>query len=149
MYPIVLAIHNVVRWVVLIAGALAVFRAVAGVVNRGAWSGSDRLVGMIYTSSIDLQFLLGLILYIFLSPITHSAFQSFGSAMGNPSLRFFALIHPFYMVLAVVLAHLGSSLSRKAASDAARFQRALIWYGLSFVLILLGMPWMRPLLPGL
>jgi hypothetical protein len=149
MYPIVLAIHNVVRWVVLIAGALVVFRAVMGVVNRGAWSGTDRLAGMIYTSSIDLQFLLGLILYIFLSPITHSAFQSFGAAMGNPSLRFFALVHPFYMVLAVVLAHMGSGLSRKAGNDAARFQRALIWYGLSFALVLLGTPWMRPLLPGL
>jgi len=148
MYPIVLAIHNVVRWVVLIAGAIAVFRAVMGVVNRGAWSGSDRLVGMLYTSSIDLQFLLGLILYLFLSPITHSALQGFGAATGNPNLRFFALVHPFYMIVAVVFAHLGNSLSRKAGSDAARFQRALIWYGLSFVLILLGMPWMRPLLPG-
>jgi hypothetical protein len=149
MYPLVLAIHNVVRWVVLIAGVLAVIRAAIALVNKTTWGQIDRALGTLFTSSIDVQFLLGIILYFFLSPITRSAFQGFSEAIGNTSLRFFALVHPVSMLLAVVFTHLGSRQSRKAVTDTARHQNALTWFGLAFILILLGIPWMRPLLPGL
>jgi hypothetical protein len=149
MYPLVLAIHNVVRWVVLIAGVLAVIRAAIALVNKTTWGQIDRALGTLFTSSIDVQFLLGIILYFFLSPITRSAFQGFSEAIGNTSLRFFALVHPVSMLLAVAFTHLGGIQSRKAVTDTARHQKALTWFGLALILILLGIPWMRPLLPRL
>jgi hypothetical protein len=98
---------------------------------------------------MDIQLLLGLILYFFLSPLTRSALSNFGGAMGSPDLRFFALEHALYMILAVVFVHLGSVFSRRQAEDVKKHRTAAIWFGLAVLLILIGMPWMRPLLPGL
>jgi len=69
--------------------------------------------------------------------------------MSVRDLRFFGVEHVFYMVLAVVFAHLGSILSRKAPESKAKFQRAAIFFGLSLLLMLLGIPWTRSLIPFL
>jgi hypothetical protein len=100
-----------------------------------------------FGAAIDTQLLLGLVLYFFLSPITRAALADFGAVMSDAGLRFFALEHAFYMLLAVVFAHLGSALAKRAPTDAAKHQRGMIWYGLAFLVILLGMPWMRSLIP--
>ena len=149
MYPIILAIHNIVRWVVLILGVLAAGRALMGWLGKRAWTENDRKAGSFFGIAIDTQFLLGLLLYFFLSPLTTTALRDFGAAMSNPALRFFALEHVLYMVLALVLAHMGSVLARRAATDQIKFRTAGIFFSLSVVAILLGMPWMRPLFPGL
>ena len=149
MYPIVLAIHNIVRWVVVIFALLALVRAYRGWLGKRDWTDADRRAGVFYTSAMDTQLLLGLLLYIFLSPITRAAFSNLGAAMSNPGARFFTLYHLFYMFLAVVFAHLGNTFSKKATETLAKHQRAALWYSLSALAILLGMPWMRPLFPGL
>jgi hypothetical protein len=149
MYPITLAIHNIVRWIVLILGVLAAARALSGWFGRRAWTETDRKTGAFFGMALDIQFLLGLLLYFLLSPITTAALRNFGAAMSNPVARFFALEHVLYMVIAIVLAHMGSALARRAASDQIKFRTASIFFSLSIVAILLGMPWMRPLFPGL
>jgi uncharacterized membrane protein YozB (DUF420 family) len=149
MYTVVLAIHNVVRWIVLILILVALVRAYWGWLGKREWSETDRKVGSFLGMAIDTQLLLGLILYIFLSPITRTAFQNFGAAMQVPNVRFFAIEHIFYMLLAVVFVHVGAVLSRRAVDSVAKHKRAALWFSLAFVVILVGMPWTRPLLPGL
>lgn len=149
MYPIVLAIHNVVRWLVLLFGIVAVVRAFLGWRSGRDWQDVDRKWGVFYTSAIDTQFLLGIILYIFLSPIVKTAFQNFGAAMSVPDLRFFALEHIFYMVLGLVFAHLGTVLPKRVADSQTKYKRTLLLLGFSLLLVLIGMPWGRPLFPGL
>ena len=149
MYTVVLDIHNVVRWIVLILILVALFRAYWGWFGKRNWSETDRRAGSFLGMAIDTQLLLGLILYIFLSPITRTAFQNFGAAMQVPDVRFFAIEHILYMLLAVVFVHVGSVLSRKVVESVAKHQRAALWFSLALVVILVGMPWTRPLLPGL
>lgn len=148
MYPIVLAAHNIIRWIVLILGVIVVVRALIGWFGKREWTDTDRKLGVYFTSAIDVQLLLGLLLFLFLSPITQEMFRNFSQAMSNPGMRFFGLEHTVSMVLAVVFAHLGSLFSKRASESAAKFRTASIWYGLALIVILLGMPWMRPLLPG-
>jgi hypothetical protein len=69
--------------------------------------------------------------------------------MGIDGQRFFALEHVFYMVLALVFAHLGSALPKRTDDPVSKYRRATIWFTLAVVLILLGMPWTRSLFPGL
>ena len=38
MYPIVLSLHNLLRWVVLAAAIVAVLRALAGWLGRKPWT---------------------------------------------------------------------------------------------------------------
>lgn len=151
MYAFILAVHNIVRWVVLILGFLAVLRAFIGWFGKHAWIPADPKIGTFFTSAIDTQLLLGLVLYIFLSPFALQAIRTIGlgGVMAQPVDRFFAVEHLFYMLLAVVFAHLGNALPKKVDNPVDKHRRAAIWFGLAFLVILLGMPWFRPLLPGL
>jgi len=151
MYEFILAVHNIIRWVALVLGFLAVLRAFIGWFGKHAWIPADPKIGMFFTSTIDIQLLLGLVLYIFFSPFALQAIRSLGfsAVMSQPDYRFFALEHAFYMLLAVVFAHLGNALPKKVEHAVDKHRRAAIWFGLAFLVILLGMPWLRPLLPGL
>ena len=148
MYPIILAAHNILRWFVVVLAILALVRAYRGWLGKREWGSADRRAGVFFTSAMDIQLLLGLLLYIFFSPITKAALSDLGAAMGNAGARFFALEHFLYMFVAVVFAHLGNTFSKKAAEPHTKHQRAAIWYTLAALAILLGMPWMRPLFPG-
>lgn len=146
MYAALLILHNLLRWVVLLLALWALFRAYSGWFGKRSWQPIDRRVGTWFTISMDIQLLVGLLLYVVLSPVTQQAFTDFGAAMGDPNLRFFAVEHITVMIVAVIFAHLGSVLSRRGASDAARHQRAAIWFTLALAAVLAGIPWDRPLL---
>ena len=149
LYQIILGVHNLMRWVVVILAILALVRAYLGWFGNRAWTMSDRRVGVFYTAALDVQLLLGLILYFLLSPITAAAFKNLGAAMSDPAVRFFFLEHALYMILAVIFGHLGSAFSRRATSDVAKHRTAAIWFTLSALAIVIGMPWSRRILPGL
>jgi len=149
LYAVTLALHNLLRWAVLALGLWAVLRAVLGWARASAWSLLDRKAGLFFTIALDIQILLGLLLYFAFSPLARAALADFGGAMASVDLRFFALDHPLEMLAGVVLAHLGSALSRKASQDKARHRRAAIFYTLSLAAVLLAIPWSRPLLPAL
>lgn len=149
MYPIVLSLHNVLRWVVLLIGIFAAVRAASGWFQKREWSDLDRKVGLYFTIAMDIQILLGLLLYLFFSPITTSALRDFGAAMGIAGQRYFALEHVLSMALALVFAHLGSALPKRTDDPVSKYRRATIWFTLAVLLIILGMPWMRPLFPGI
>lgn len=149
MYSFFLALHNIVRWVALLLAIVATVTAFTGWFGKRQWSERDRKIGSFFGISMDIQLLVGLVLYFVYSPLTRTALMDLGAAMGVKDLRFFAIEHAFYMILAVVFAHLGSVLARRAPDSRAKFQRAAIFFGLSLLLILLGIPWGRPLFPGL
>jgi hypothetical protein len=136
MYTYVLDFHSWLRWIAIAAGIAAT--AVAAASRPGA--GSERS-GLLFMISMDLQMLLGLLLYAFLSPTTAAIFKDFGAAMKDPVARFWAVEHVTMMVAAVILAHVGRVLGRKAATPGARRTRQLICFGLSTVLMIAGTPW--------
>jgi hypothetical protein len=133
----------------LILAIVVVVRAFLGWFGSREWGERDRKLGSFFGISMDIQLLLGLLLYFVFSPLIRSALTNFGAAMGSPDVRFFAIEHATSMFLAVIFAHLGSVLSRRAEGSQAQFKRAAIFYTLALILILTAMPWMRPLFPGL
>jgi len=147
MYSVVLSLHNIFRWVALILGVLVAVKACLGLFQGTEWTELDRKFGLYFTISIDIQLLLGLVLYFVLSPITTVAVRDFGTAMSNSGIRFFAFEHALMMLLAVVFAHLGSALPKRVDESKAKHRRAAIWFTLAVLAMLMGIPWMRPLLP--
>ena len=151
MYDVMIALHSVLRWLVLLLGLLAVGRGIAGWSGR-SWTASDNRAGALFVGLLDLQLLIGLILYLFLSPTVRAATVNIGAAMGDPMLRFFLVEHAFGMLLAVTLAHIGRIRIRKATDDRRRHRQAAIYFGIALVLVLLSIPWPgmpagRPLWP--
>ncbi len=113
MYGLMLALHSLARWAVLLVGVWAVIRAISGWLGRKPWGPDDDRAGSLFAMSVDLQFLLGLLLYLFFSPITRAAFSDFGLAMRTSALRFWAVEHVATMVLAVALVHIGRVRARR------------------------------------
>ncbi len=146
MYETLLTLHNLLRWAVLIAAVVALARVLPGLSGRRAWTSADRAAGAAYTGLVSLQVVLGLLLYVGLSPLMRVIFSNFGAAMRDSQLRFFAVEHIFAMILAAVLATLGGALARRRATDLGKFRAAALCYGLSLLVIVIAIPWWRPLL---
>jgi hypothetical protein len=139
MYTTVLILHSWIRWVALVAVIGALFAAVRGKVE-GSESVADRW-GLIAMMALDIQLLLGLLLYLVVSPNMVEIRAHFGEAMRNPQLRFWAVEHITAMFVAVILAHVGRVLARKATTTAAKRSRLLACFGVAAVALLLGQPW--------
>ena len=147
MYEIVRSGHNLFRWLVLAIALYALVRAYRGWLGRSAWTSADTTAGKLFTQVMNVQFLLGLLLYVWLSPIMRQAFADFGAAMRSAPIRFYAVEHLVAMVAAVALVHVGVARSRKAATDAAKHRMAAIFFTAATVLMLSRIPWDRPLVP--
>ena len=139
MYTTVLTLHSWVRWIALVAAVGTTMAAL-----RGKVEGSDSLAdrwGMVAMMVLDVQLLLGLLLYFVASPNMRAILDNFGGAMKDPALRFWAVEHTTAMFAAIALAHVGRVLARKATTPVAKRTRLLVCFGLATVLIIIGMPW--------
>jgi uncharacterized membrane protein YcfT len=144
--------HSLLRWVVIVACLWALMRVWSGFFGRSEWTRKDQMAGLVFTSLLNIQLILGLILYG-ISPITRAAMTNFAAAMKDGTLRFFAVEHLAGMLLAVVIAQVGYSISKRATTDRRKFLRAAVAYSLAAVLIVASIPWPfmkygRPLFPS-
>jgi hypothetical protein len=147
MYVGLLHLHNATRWLVLIAGVIAIGIAVVGLVQRRPWTRTTKFGSLAYVISMDVQLVIGLLLYV-VSPLVQRGFADPAAAMRDSGVRFFFVEHLLLMVLAVAAAHVGSVAARRAPDDATRYRRTLLWFGLSLLLVLIAILWWRPLFPG-
>lgn len=141
LYNVVLEIHSIVRWVVILAALFALIRAITGLSFRRGYMATDNRAGLWFTTAMDIQLLVGIILYFFLSPTTTLALQNFSSVMASSTGRFFSLEHVLLMVIAVIVAHVGRAMARRAPTAAQKHRRSLIWFGLSLLIVLAAIPW--------
>jgi len=147
-YTIVRSSHSYLRWAVLILAIAVVVQALIGVTQKKAFTATDARSGLFFMISADIQLLLGLLLYFWLSPVGFKAFET-GQAMKVAELRYFAVEHIAVMLIAWVLIHVGRSRAKKARTDLAKHKTSLIFYGIALLLILSRVPWTaRPLIRG-
>jgi uncharacterized membrane protein YcfT len=132
--------HSLLRWIVILACLWALLRVWSGFFGRSEWTRKDQMAGLIFTSLLNLQIILGLVLYG-ISPITRSAMMNFAAAMTDSILRFYAVEHLAGMLLAGVIAQAGYSMSKRAGTHRGKFLRAAIAYSIAAVLILASIPW--------
>ena len=91
MYTTVLLLHSWIRWIALVATVGVTFAALRGKVE-GEKSIADRW-GLVAMMSLDLQMLLGLVLYLGLSPTMQAILNNFGESMKRADTRFYAVEH--------------------------------------------------------
>jgi Na+-driven multidrug efflux pump len=140
-YTVILFLHSLLRWVVLGAGVYVVVRALSGVLGAKPYDKADRAGNALFVSGLHLNFVLGLLMYFALSPITSAAFSDMSQAMKTAALRFFVVEHPFGMLLAVALATVGSARIKRASEPAAKHKRALVFQGIALFLVFASIPW--------
>ncbi len=143
MYTGFLHLHNTLRWLLLIVIVVTLVKYLMGWLGSKPWTKTDNLLGIVFTSLMDIQLLTGLVLYFFLSPVIKLAFSDFGAAMKDSELRFYAVEHILMMVVAVALVHVGRAKSKKAKTDKSKFKVAGIFFLIALVVILAAIPWSR------
>ena len=147
---IVLAIHNLLRWAILIMAIYALYNTIRGWIKKSAWTQTAQKSLAFFSISLDIQLLTGLMLYFIFSDLTKAAFADFSGMMSNPIIRFFTLEHSLLMILAVVGGHLASAAGKKELPDLQKFRRTTFLLAITLFAILTAIPWTtRPLLPGL
>ncbi len=134
------SLHNLTRWALVLLGLIVIVRGFTGWLRGRRFNKDDNRFGMLYTSFFDVQFLLGVILYFskgWFGVLT----ADFASAMRAAGTRFFAIEHLLLMFIALVVAHIARSRSRKVSDDTLKHRWAALGYGASFVLMLAAVPW--------
>ena len=128
---ILVAIHGQLRWVVLLAGVVAL------VVGAMGWFGAETLdratarsVMLVYVVVITIQVLLGVVIYLT------------GNWWASP-IRQIRLEHPILMLLALGVAHFTAARARRALSPLSAARMRTIGAALSLLLVLIGIPWTR------
>jgi hypothetical protein len=141
VYPLILTLHSLMRWVVVIVGVVAIVKFLLGWLGKKDWAALDARLASSFPIFIDIQLLLGLLLYFVLSPITTAALRDFGAAMKNSVMRFYSMEHILMMLIALIVAHLGSMLIKKRTDATAKFRIGFICFLLAMLIIFLAIPW--------
>ena len=154
MYDALLVAHSWLRWIVLLLGVFAFARAAAGRFTRRPWTPTDDAAGRWFVISVDLQVLVGLILYFFFSSFTMSAWRDMAGAMADAVIRFWAVEHVVGMLAATAFVHVARVRIRKAQDSPRKHFLAAIFFGLALALMLVSIPWPfgsidRPMIRGI
>jgi len=151
MNALLVSLHNIIRWVVIVLGVLAAVRGFIGWFGNKTWTDKDRKFGLFFTISFDIQIMIGILLYLVFSQWGIKSILNIGMSevMGLSKYRFYVVEHGLMMFLGFILAHLGSILPKKVDDSRSKFKRTAILFGLAAILVIMGVPWDRPLLPGL
>lgn len=140
MFELVLSLHSILRWGVVLTGALVFLQGISGLMAGGELGQLGKRLQLFFLIFIDLQLLMGLVLWA-TSPTVQSARGDMGAAMKDPTARYFVVEHGALMLLAVAAVHVGRIIARKAKSPRSGHLRTAIYAGLALVLILLRSPW--------
>ncbi|MBX7481698.1 hypothetical protein [Qipengyuania qiaonensis] len=130
LYLPALIAHSAWRWVVL---ALLVWAMLAAFTGRRA-----RLAARFAVPAADMQLTLGLLLYLWLSPLGSGAMTA-GDLTGEAG--FFAIFHFAAMVIALVVIHVAGISVRRSLE-----RRGGVLFAAALLLTLVAIPWWRPLL---
>lgn len=123
---VLVGLHSLWRWVVLIVLVVAFVRGLIGWLRGGDWTSGDRTLALLATTAIDIQVVLGLLVY--------------GIGQHWQSGAFIAYIHPAIMIVALVIAHIASARAKRAATPIAKHRTLAIGLFLTLFLISAAIP---------
>jgi hypothetical protein len=122
----VLTLHGEIRWLVVLVAAAVAVRSLWGWLGRSAFAGADRALMVVFTTLLDLNLLLGVILL-------------FALPGGFPAFR---LEHAVTMILAVATAH-SWAIWRRSDDDARKFRNNFFVALAVVVLVVVGVVRLR------
>ena len=140
MYEAFLMIHSVLRWAVVATGLYSAGRAAVGMAGSKPWTPADVAAHRWFVIALDVQFLVGVVLYGVISPLVSGAMANMGEAMKTPALRYWLVEHPLPMLVALALVHLGFARAKRTAAPPSHRQM-LLHVGVALVIVLASTPW--------
>jgi hypothetical protein len=134
MVTFLLGAHSGWRYIVILALLVVIARMLIGWLVKGKWGVWDQRLSLITTIAIDIQFLLGLLLWI-------------SEARWTGAAPLASWEHPVTMILAVAAAHITSTQVKKRVDDQAKFRTGAIGYLITGVIVALGVARITQVIP--
>jgi len=126
--------HSGLRWIVLALLVAAIVNA-AMKKKSGTYSAGDKKLNLFAMMFLHIQLLIGLALYF------NSDKVNFDLMFESSMLRFYGLEHVFGMLLAIILATIGYSKSKRADNNNKKHRTIFIAYFFALILIVASIPW--------
>jgi hypothetical protein len=124
LYPQIAGFHSLFRWLLLVIALAAIVIAFSGWSGRKPASPNLFRLGLLFVLAMDLELITGFLLYFGASPDLRSAF----------------IAHGVIMFLAVLCAHIGGALTRKAPTDVMKYRGPAIAWTISLLVMFAGIP---------
>lgn len=134
MYPALLHTHSLLRYLIIILLIAVIVKSFLGMTGRKSFGKSDNILGLTLFSVTHTQLLIGLLLFLFVSPFV----QFSGAAMKDAVLRYWTTEHSVMMLVAIVLITMARITSKKMTDDTAKHKRMFVFNSLALLIILIA-----------
>jgi hypothetical protein len=125
MSNILFEAHSGWRYIVILVAIAAFVKLLVGLLTNSKWGALDQRLAASFPMVMDIQLLLGLILWI--------VRQQWTIALPTRTWE-----HPVTMILAIVVAHVGWSRVKKSNESANKFRTGVIYDAISGLLLAIG-----------
>lgn len=141
MYTALLHTHSGLRYLILALLLFTIFKSFIGWFQKSNYGKFDDKLALFSMIFIHIQLIAGIAMYI-VSPKVQLA--DMASTMKNSLLRYYTVEHLLMMLIVIALVTVGRIVSKKKALDVQKHKTIAIYYGISFVLILVTVYMMMP-----
>ena len=138
MYSAILISHIVISILLILLSLFIVIRSFFGVIGKVSFSKfQDIQLSIVAVIFLYLELILGILLYaIYINKLETLITQA--NANAYFSARFWAVEHAILMFFAIIFGHLGLVYAKNLSEDKQKFQKNLLYFGLSSVLIFIS-----------
>ncbi len=138
MYSAILISHIVISILLILLSLYIVIRSFFGVMGKVSFSKfQDIQLSIVAVIFLYLELILGILLYaIYINKLETLITQA--NANAYFSARFWAVEHAILMFFAIIFGHLGLVYAKNLSEDKQKFQKNLLYFGLSSVLIFIS-----------
>jgi hypothetical protein len=127
MYTFLLMAHSGWRYIAFLVLVVAILKYGLGWIQRSRWSNLDRQIGLATVIGVDIQVLLGIVLW------------AVAAGMGLVAGRVERMMeHPVLMLIAVVVMHIGWARVRKTSGDADKHRVAALTFIVTGLIVALS-----------
>jgi hypothetical protein len=140
MYIFLIAVHSILRWLVLITLVYTIIQAFNGWFTGRKFNSRDNLLRVGSASIVHLQLIIGALLYFTSSSISQFL-HNFKVEVHNSQARFLGMEHGLLMLIAIIVITIGSVKAKRKLNDKEKFRTMAIWFSIGLLIILVSIPW--------
>lgn len=135
----ILFLHSILRYFILLFAMVVAIQSLVGMMGKRKFKSVNKQLALALLIFCDLQLVLGGVLYY--QKVIAAGMFSAGNVMKDVYSRFYAVEHSLSMVIAIVLVHVGYTVTKKNMDDDRKFKR-LFWCSFVALGIFVAMiPW--------
>ena len=135
----ILYFHSILRYLILLFALIVVVQSLVGMMGKKKFKSSNKQTALVLLICCDLQLLFGFILYYF--RVYGAGLLNGGDVMKDPYKRFWVVEHSVGMTIAIILVHMGYTITKKNMDDDRKFKRIFWFIFVALAIFVATIPW--------